>query len=217
MSNLDRGPGYPLGICYAHFADLHHSGTLSLVVAENDGRACHLFVVDKAAGGFSRYGFDLSHGADGPKIKDLDGNGNLELIVPTDLTDYYGAGYCMTRWPVIYAWTGDGYSDVSSHYKSYYEQRLAALQKDIAAAEAQEERAEQALAAQGPEPAATANGPVITNQPLVSSAENVVSVTESNEPGTSISVSRRVIPATPPPQPPDAPPPDRNGLQCTKA
>src|SRR6267142_6190568 len=40
------------GICYARFADLQHSSTLSLVVSESDGRFCHLFVVDKTAGGF---------------------------------------------------------------------------------------------------------------------------------------------------------------------
>ena len=146
MSRLDGVSGYPPSICYARFADLEHSGSLSLVVSEGDGRACHLFVIDKTAKGFERYAFDLSLGVDGPEIKDLGGNGKLELLVPTDLTGYYGAGYCDARWPVIYAWTGHGYGDVSSHYKSYYEEPLAALKKDIATSETGSAGAQQSAA-----------------------------------------------------------------------
>jgi hypothetical protein len=154
MGKLDGAGGDPQGICFAHFADLHHSGTLSLVVSEGDGRACYLSVVDKTAGGFRRYSFDFSRLGDRPEIKDLDENGKLELIVPTDLTGYLGGLYCGARWPVvIYAWTGNGYSDVSSHYKDYYEKRRASLKKEIAAAEAQKE---QAVEAQGDRPAASA-------------------------------------------------------------
>jgi hypothetical protein len=44
---------------------------------------------------------------------------------------------------VIYAWTGNGYSDVSSQYPKYYRQQLACLRKEIQRAEAQKESYEQ--------------------------------------------------------------------------
>ncbi len=91
----------------------------------------------------------MSHFADGPEIKDLGGNGRLELIVPTEITGDYGAAYCVVTGPVIYAWTGDGYSDVSSEYKSYYQQQLAALQKQVEAAEAEKKQTRQEAAAPG--------------------------------------------------------------------
>jgi len=55
--------------------------------------------------------------------------------------------HCIATWPVIYAWTGTGYSDVSNHYKSYYEKQLASLQKEIAATEQTNDQTEQASAA----------------------------------------------------------------------
>jgi hypothetical protein len=111
-------------------------------------------VVDKTVVGFQRYSFDLSRLGDRPEIKDLDGNGKLELIVPTDLTGYQGAVYCMAQWPVIYAWTGSSYGDVSNHYKSYYEKQLVSLKKEVGDAEAQKEHPEQRPGAQGPGPTA---------------------------------------------------------------
>ncbi len=147
----------PDGICSAHFADLRHSGNLSLVVSTSWGRFCNLSIYDKTSSGFEESSLQLAHYANGPEIKDLGGDGNLELIVPEDLSGYYGAQHCMADWPVIYAWTGGNYTDVSSRYKDYYKQELASAQKDIAAAEAQKERAEQWSAAHGPKPAESAD------------------------------------------------------------
>jgi hypothetical protein len=102
MANLNDGDAYPTGICSAHFADLHHSDTLSLVVAEDDGRFCHPFVIDKTARGFLKYSLDPSGVLSGvPEIGDLGGNGQLEVVVPTEVTEYQGAQYCMVMWPVI--------------------------------------------------------------------------------------------------------------------
>ena len=219
MSKLDDDGG---GICYADFADLEHSGILSLVVSVGDGKACHFSVVDKTAGGFRSYSFDLSRDVDGPEIKDLGGNGKLELIVPTDLTGYLGGLYCGARWPVIYAWTGNGYSDVSSHYKDYYEKRLASLEKEIAAAEAQKE---QAVEAQGDRPAASARTAAPIEQHSVNDdakPADTDSLPVSSEPphGASASfvltpIKQRLKPS-PVPLPLATPEPDRDGLNCTK-
>src|SRR5580700_10605828 len=129
-------------ICSSQFADLRHSGNLSLVVAASDGRFCSLSIIDKTPSGFELYGVGLAHSSEGPEIKDLAGNGNLELIVDTDFTSYYAVHHCTATWPVIYAWTGGGYTDVSSQYKRYYEQQLASLKKYIAASSSATEQAQ---------------------------------------------------------------------------
>ena len=219
MSKLDGVPGYPLGNCYAKFADLHHSNMLSLVVAENDDRFCHLSVVDKTNGGFKRYVFDLSRGVDGPEIKDLGGNGNLELIVPTDLTGDEGANYCMARWPVIYGWTSNGYSDVSSHYKGYYEQQLASLQKEIRTVEAQKEQSELGSGAQTAGLAANAARASSTGEQsadAVVDARTVASATVYGPGGTSGSFGAVLMQPSPEPTPLANPPSDETGLNCTE-
>ncbi len=55
----------------------------------------------------------------------------MELILDTQLTDYDGGpGHCVATWPVIYAWDGSNYSNVSAQpqYQSFYRQQLAAIQ-----------------------------------------------------------------------------------------
>jgi hypothetical protein len=148
---------------------------------------------------------------EGPELKDLAANGNLELIVPTDLSDYQGGGYCVAQWPVIFAWTGNGYGDVSTYYKRYYEQQLAYLQKRIALAETQKEQAEQGTAAQVAESAASA-GSVVPARPQSAgkSSPPVPSRTGAYTFGP-------VVQASAPPRPMDTPPPDSEGLNCTKA
>jgi len=228
----------PDGICSAHFADLRHSGNLSLVVSTSWGRFCNLSIYDKTSSGFEESSLQLAHYANGPEIKDLGGDGNLELIVPEDLSGYYGAQHCMADWPVIYAWTGGNYTDVSSRYKDYYKQELASAQKDIAAAEAQKERAEQWSAAHGPKPAESADNGTPAGLKFggvsAKSANNGapvgfnfggVNLVPVGEPQTTVdygpngsvhtSTFFRVAPPSPP-QPPAAPEPDRDGLDCTK-
>ena len=142
-------------ICSSQFADLRHSGNLSSVVSASDGRFCSLSIIDKTPSGFELYGVGLAHSSDGPEIKDLAGNGNLELIVDTDLTSYYAVHHCMATWPVIYAWTGNGYADVSRNYKGYYEHELESVKKYIAASASATEQAQAAAANQTPESAPT--------------------------------------------------------------
>ena len=121
-----------LSLCSSHFADLRHSGNLSLVVSVSDGRFCSLSIIDKTGPDFTAYAAEQAHYSLGPEIEDLAGNGNLEMIVDTEFTSWNGGGVmepCVATWPVIYAWTGSGYTDVSSQYKGYYEQQLASLKK----------------------------------------------------------------------------------------
>jgi hypothetical protein len=215
MSRLDGGIS-PQGICEAHFANLQHSGTLSLVVSENDGRFCHLSVVDKTNGGFNRYVFDLSLGTDGPEIQDLGGNGNLELIVPTDLTGYQGGGYCMARWPVIYAWTGNGYSDVSGQYRGYYERQLVSLQKEIATTKAQRKLAEEGSPDQNAAPAASVESGVAAGQQSAgNSSAPVLQRTVAKASGGSVGAGFASV--FQPSLPMASPAPDRDGFDCTKA
>jgi hypothetical protein len=123
------------------FADLHRSGTLSLVVALSDGRFCgQNLIIDKTASGFRDYASSspLSSRFSGPQVEDLSGKGDFVVIEPTDFTDFNGMNTrpCIADFPVIYRWTGDGYANVSNQYKQYYEKQIASLKAQIDAAEA---------------------------------------------------------------------------------
>lgn len=192
-------------ICSSQFANLRRSGDLSLVVFTTDGRFCTPNIFDKGDSGFERYTFNED--SDTPKIKDLTGDGKLELVVPTALTAYLGGGHCRAWWPVIYAWTGSNYTDVSSKYKSYYGRQLASLQKQIEVAEEQKERAEQASASQGAEPAAS---PKILMQAVPSEEEKASEPVQGGYQSW-LPVGSSTL------QPPALPPPDSSGLDCTKA
>ncbi|MFZ0889333.1 MAG: HEAT repeat domain-containing protein [Candidatus Binataceae bacterium] len=141
-------------ICSSRFADLRRSGNLSLVVSVGDGRFCYPSIIDKTASGFEHYMFQPHTGIE--KIEDLAGNGNLEVIVDTGFTGYYGVHHCEAFWPVIYAWTGSGYTDVSSQYKGYYEQQL----KSLNALPSAIEQAQAPAAGQAPEHGPTIMAPV---------------------------------------------------------
>jgi len=54
------------------------------------------------------------------------------LVIYTDLTWYDGADHCVATWPVVYAWTGTSYTDVSDRFNAYYRDRLDALTQQIA-------------------------------------------------------------------------------------
>lgn len=208
-------------ICTAEFADLRGSGTLSLVVAENDGRFCHLHVVDKVPQGYERYSFDLAHGADGPEIKDLGGNGKLELIVLTDVTPYEGARYCMVQWPVVYAWNGSTYADVSSQYKGFYEQTLASLKKQIAAAEGENEQAQEAspaMGGNGGQPVSgSSNGTDALPPNAVVQAQSPPTNTSGQSPENRLEPSGPRYSIIPPSAEPEYTAPDSSGLSCIKA
>ncbi len=122
------------------FADLHRSGTFSLVVALSDGRFCgQNLIIDKRASGFREYpSSPLSSRFSGPQVEDLSGKGDFVVIGYTDFTPFNAMNThpCIADFPVIYRWTGDGYADVSNQYKQYYQQQLASLKAQIDAAKA---------------------------------------------------------------------------------
>ncbi len=125
-------------LCSFRFADLRHSGNLSLVIdADSSGRKfCgSVYIIDKTPselevheGGAAR-GFQRLDDA----VQDLAGDGHLELVLPAELTGYQGATHCIATWPVIFAWTGTGYTNVSGRFPDFYEHQIEVLNQKIAA------------------------------------------------------------------------------------
>jgi hypothetical protein len=125
-SDVDEGPGNSK-LCDFQFADLRHSGQLSLVVSfDADGLAeCNnVDVFDKTRAGIEDYNFDNGPGVYFDSIEDINGDGHQQLITDEVFAAGSQTGHCTAMWPVIYAWTGNGYSDVSSHYNDYYRKQL---------------------------------------------------------------------------------------------
>jgi hypothetical protein len=127
-------------LCSFTFANLRRTGTLSLVAAfDSSGRGfCNdIEIVDRTAFGFESTDLpttEIGQGVDVSKlIKDISGNGQLELVINTTVGGYQGGVHCGVEWPVIYAWTGSNYADVSTQFKSYYRQRLANIMRQISA------------------------------------------------------------------------------------
>ena len=164
LNKLTYIPGSYTRICSSRFADLRHSGTLSLIVSASDGGVCDLQIIDKTASGFVLYDVDSSRDSN-IELKDIDENGGLELIADVDLTSYDGAGHCEATWPVVYAWTGSGYIDVSNQYKGYYEQYLKSLNRRMAASFSGVEEAQAPVASYTPESEATTSRYIYTLSP----------------------------------------------------
>ncbi len=132
-------------LCSFRFVDLRHSGELSLVASYGAGSSvadCYqLTIFDKGPVEVEAYDYSGSLGYTNVNdvVKDINGNGHLQLIVPLA-----AASYCDYDWPSFYAWTGSGYTNVSSKYPKYYETWLASLKKQIAAMQAARQVAAQA-------------------------------------------------------------------------
>ncbi len=127
-------------LCSFAFADLRRNGTLSLVAAsDSSGRGfCNdIEITDRTPDGFQSAGptsAEIGQGENVTKlIKDIAGDGRLELVIEMEVGGYQGGAHCGLEWPVIFAWTGNEYADVSAQFKDYYRQRLAELKTNIAA------------------------------------------------------------------------------------
>jgi hypothetical protein len=126
-----------LRVCSFHFADLRHDGSLSLVAGtDSSGRGLcrQVDVLDKKASGFQIFEItgSIGAGADASDtIKDIRRNGNLQLVIDEDFTMDQGVAQCAASWPVIYAWTGRDYTNVSAQFREFYQQKLASLVAEI--------------------------------------------------------------------------------------
>jgi hypothetical protein len=119
-------------LCSFEFADLRHSGELSLAVTYDNGGTgdCNDFdIFDKTPAGIEDYDFGADPVFDG--IEDIDGDGRHEVVVGRSFASI-GRDHCAAFWPVIYAWDGSGYADVSGQFKGFYRQRLQELTLQLA-------------------------------------------------------------------------------------
>ena len=155
-------------VCESHFADLRHSGQLSLVVVYDNGGTgdCNLVaVLDKSGEAIDDYDFANQTGFSFDSIEDINGDSRDELIVDGGLAGGE-MNHCSVTWPIVYAWTGNGYSDVSVNYPKYYRQQLASLQKQIADAEALKAQAERPPPSYGETATASVGGSTSTQPHL---------------------------------------------------
>jgi hypothetical protein len=135
-------------VCEFGFGDLRNSGNLSLIVSINpEGRQwpeCNeLYIFDRTPTGFELYQTDSAIGLDLAKsVIDINHDGRHELVLwgdpATFATGYYNSRRtneltCDAEWPLIFAWTGNGYSEVSDQYKDYYRKYLKSLDAQLAA------------------------------------------------------------------------------------
>ena len=127
-------------ICSFRFVDLRHAQNLTLLVTRWDGPrgGCGgLSIVDRMLEGFqevSGQGSDY-YGIDDVNrvVRNISGDGKLELVFYNQFTDYEGAE-CAATWPVIYGWDGIRYANQSAQtrLRPFYQQEIKRLQHEIA-------------------------------------------------------------------------------------
>ncbi|HVA83461.1 MAG TPA: HEAT repeat domain-containing protein [Candidatus Binataceae bacterium] len=132
---IDNLLGVDLGkLCSFQFTDLRHSEVLSLAVTYDAGgnADCIDFdVIDKTPAGIEDFDFFAGGEPFFEGIKDINGDGRREVIVGRSFASI-GRDHCTAIWPVIYAWDGSGYADVSGQFKGFYRQRLQELTRRLA-------------------------------------------------------------------------------------
>jgi hypothetical protein len=114
------------------FLNLRSSGTLSLVVIGEESRAGEemLTIVDKTPSGFEMHSILAHHDDDLTERTIKDKAGRLALIVNVSLIDRCMA-CCWPTFPVIYQWTGAGYTNVSKQFPSFFERKSKTVRKII--------------------------------------------------------------------------------------
>jgi hypothetical protein len=132
----------PVDVCEFRFADLRSSGNLSLIVSVAPGSwgCTELYIFDRTPTGFELYhptaagvvAHDLAN-----SVLDINHDGRHELVLWGDLAPFatgfsFGELGCAAKWPLIFAWTGNGYSEVGNQYKDYYQSYLKSLDTRLA-------------------------------------------------------------------------------------
>ena len=208
-------------VCDAHFADLKHNGTLTLVLGDDGGGTAdcnYTEIFNKNAGRFEEYFLDAYIGT--PGVEDINGDGHFEVIVDAvagreNCTRDYGTdalsicSTCTEYWPRVYAWTGSGYTEVSSQYPKYYERELVSLKKQIASIYAAEAAARRPARVPAPIQATTVSRPPGYWVSGTSEGKEFGSMQEQQR------IPEQV--ATPAPTPGAEEPPDPSELDCLKA
>jgi hypothetical protein len=131
-------------VCEFRFADLRGSGNLSLITTVNPGGRqwpeCNLlYIFDRTPKGFELYLANRAYGHDlANSVPDINHDGRHELVlwgelapVATGPFNRDGLG-CDAEWPLVFAWTGSGYSEASDQYKDYYRNYLKSLETQLA-------------------------------------------------------------------------------------
>ncbi len=124
------------GVDSVRFADLHHSGTFSMVVEQGATRCGGpgVVIVDRTPSGFELYRTEEEgRPQDDELIEDINQDGNFELVLDTTYIFHECVSWD-TVFPVIYAWTGTRYSNVT--IRKFYQRKLEQLKSKIAAAHA---------------------------------------------------------------------------------
>jgi len=134
----------PVDVCEFRFADLRSSGDLSLIVSVDPGRGCtELYIFDKTPTGFELYHptasrIVVAHNL-ANSVLDINHDGRHELVLWAALAPFatgfsFGKIGCEAEWPLIFAWTGNGYSaEVGDQYKDYYRNYLKSVEARLAA------------------------------------------------------------------------------------
>jgi hypothetical protein len=108
-------------VCQFRFADLRHSGNLSLITvidAGGKGGCNGIDIFDKTGSGFEHYSNNANSEDNlSDSILDINHDGNPKLVLYGSLV--YGPLTsapsrligCDAEWPMLFAWTGKGYSE----------------------------------------------------------------------------------------------------------
>jgi hypothetical protein len=127
-------------ICSFRFVNLRKAENLTLLVTRWDGPrgGCGgLSIVDRTPAGFQEVSGEGSdyYGIDDVNrvVRDINGDGKIELVFYNQFTDYEGAE-CAATWPVIYGWDGSRYANLSAQrrFRRFYEQEIKRLQQEVA-------------------------------------------------------------------------------------
>lgn len=128
------------GVDSVQFADLHHSGTFSMVVEQGATRCGGpgVVIVDRTPGGFEIYKTEEEgRPQDDDLIEDINQDGNFEVVLDTSYIFHECVSWD-TVFPVIYAWTGTKYSNVTNRFQKFYRRKLEQLKSKLAASDAKQ-------------------------------------------------------------------------------